>query len=250
MARAIVETWEPEWLVTMRDRWSVVHAEPLTLRAHLAGPVAVDAVDALTVEGALQSVALLDVTGEPAADLFAAAPPGAWCPLVIPIEDAVREGLPVACASVAQWPEDVREGVRRKRRRPDAERLATPAGRGIVPTGGGPYKALDIPVPTRHAQWIDFHVRGDRARLLDLLSVVTGLGRARGQALGQVETWEVLDDPADRSLVHVGRPMRPLPVASAEAAHAEFPGGCIVRECGTRAPYWHRASRALCACPP
>jgi len=247
--RSLVETWEPPWLAAMRERWGVVRAEPLTLRAHLAGPVAVDAVDALTVEGALQSVALLDVTGEPAADLFAAAPPGAWCPLVIPIADVAREGLPVACASIAQWPGDVREGVRRKRRRPDAERLATPAGRGIIPTGGGAFKALDIPVPTRHAAWIDFHVRGDRARLSALLPLVTGLGRARGQALGQVEAWEILDDPADRSLVCEGAPMRPLPVASDEAAHAEFPGGFVLRECGTRAPYWHRASRAVCACP-
>jgi hypothetical protein len=45
-----------------------------------------------------------------------------------------------------------------------------------------------------------------------------------------------------------GHPARPLPVESEAASRALFPHAEVTVS-STRAPYWHRASRCLCAVP-
>ena len=240
-------TWEPSWLARAARDWTAGGTAPLTARAWLASPVAYDARDAVTLDGALSWVVVADASGTTPDDAFADAPRDSYVTIPLPL---ARQDYPagwVWCASSAQWPDGARDDVRKWRKRPHPETLGTS---GKIVTAGGAYKALDLPVPTRVSPWVDFHVRADRDRLTALLRGIHALSRGRGGGLGAVDGWELLDDPADRSLVCDGRPMRPLPVRNAdEAARLYAPGSYELRVCGVRPPYWHRAVKTLAAVP-
>lgn len=232
------------WLAAARAAWLPRESAPLIVRAWLWSPVAVDALDGLQIEGALTWAVVALATGEPPPEAFAAIR-GPHVELPVPIADVDVMGRPIACASDAQLPSVATEVLRKRRRKPHPEAM----GLAKVQTNGGPYKALDIGTPAVTTPCVWWHVRGDRARLAALLREVHAIGRGRSGGLGQVLGWEVMDDPDDASLTRDGRPMRPLPVRDELDADARFPGGYELRETSTRAPYWHRATRALCACP-
>lgn len=228
----------------LRERYAPLVVEPLRLRVHLATETSWDARDRLSIEGALQHIAIMRVTGRDPGDLFE----GVRDPIAlhIPIADTERGGRTIACASLAIPAPFAVFGRRLRARRTRVETIARPT----VMTNGGEYKSLAIRIPTLVTPWLDFYVRGDRARLADLLSDLHYLGRDGARGLCEVHSIEIGDDPDDRSLVYRGRPQRSLPVADEHEAALLFEHGSYeVREANTRAPYWHRASRALCVVP-
>ena len=241
-------TWDPPWRTTARERWAARDTALLTVRAWLAAPVAHDDRDAIALDGALSWVVVADASGMSPDDAFADAPRGSWVEIPLPLgRHEHPSGQWVWCASSPQWPDGARDDVRKVRKRPHPEALGTS---GKLVTAGGQFKALDLPVPTRVTPYVDFHVRADRDRLTTLLQGLHALGRGRSGGLGAVEGYEFLEDPADRSLVCDGRPMRPLPVVdAAEAARLYAPGSYELRRCGVRPPYWHQAVKTLAAVP-
>lgn len=232
-----------------RERWSArpERVEPLIVRAWLSSPVAWDARDGLAIDGALQWAVVLDVCGVLPGDAFAGWPRGVAAEIAAPIADVIQHGRRIACASAPRVAPGATESLRKRRARPHPEAY----GRGDrVYCNGGAFKALDLPIPTLTAPWIEWAVRGDRERIAALLSQVYGLGRDVARGLGAVRGWEITADPDDSALERDGAPARPLPVEDAAEARSRWPWGRYdLRETTTRAPYWHRASRTLCAVP-
>lgn len=226
-----------------RPRYAPREVTPLRLRAWLRQPITWDAYHGLTIEGAIQCVTVIRETGMLPDDAFAGWPRDEFADIPVPIADVTMCGRPIACASRAR-PSDLCElTTRRRRKRPEAEHYAPDR----VMTNGGNFKALDIPVATLTTPFVDFFVRGDRAMLADMLVDVTAIGAGRS-AIGGVMGWEIDPDPDDRALLYERTPQRPLPVADEHDAAITYGAGDYeLRECATRAPYWHRATVALCA---
>lgn len=234
-------TWQPPTFGPWRPR----AVEALRLRLWFSAPVAWDTYDGTTIEGALQYAVVIRDTGRMPSDVFSGCPRDRFVDIPVPIADTTIAGLPIACASWGQPAPEASEGVRYRRKRARVELLRTPGGRGNVVTGGGPYKSLNVPTCVLATPYLDFFVRGDRALLVDLLRDVGAVGRCRAGGLGAVLGAEISEDPEDRSLVWRGRPQRTLPATDQEYE----PGSYVVREAGTRAPYWHRTVRTLCVVP-
>lgn len=239
------------WLARARERWAArpEHVEPLTLRMWLAAPIAWDGYDGLTLEGALQCAVVVHETGRLPDDVFAGCPRDlsiADGDIAIPIADEVIHGHRVACASWARPSRDAVETVRYRRKR---ARVDVMPGSGKLLIAGGPFKSLNVPVPTVTTIYLDFHVRADRERLESLLHTeALTLGRWRSAGLGVVRGTEVLSDPEDRSLTWRGTPQRSIPVRDAQDAE-RYAAPYDLRPATTRAPYWHRRSETLCVVP-
>lgn len=236
------------WRTSAR-RWLPERVAPLRLRVWLTSPVAWDPYGGITIEGALQSVVVTRESGMLPADAFADAPSDFFADVPVPIADEEHAGKLIACASWAV-PQALVETVRKVRRRTREELFPTPGGKGLLVTGGGPYKNTEIPIATVTTPYVEFFVRGDRSKLADLVRDVGSIGRSRAGGLGAVHGVEIDEDPDDRSLVYRGRPQRTIPVADEHDAAVLFEASSYdLREANTRAPYWHRATRALCAVP-
>ena len=229
----------------MRERFAPVRIEPVRVRVWFEAPIAWDVTYPMRIEGALQYAALGRCCRVSPHDLFADYR-GPLFELPIPVADERIEGLPIACASIAHPAPGARFGSRLRARRTRAETINKPT----VMTNGGEYKALAIRVPTLHTPWLDFYVRADVERLADLCRDLQFLGRDGARGMGIVERVEFASDPDDRSLVFERRPQRAIPVANEHDAALRFdPSSYVLGETNTRAPYWNRASRALCAVP-
>lgn len=238
-----------EWLLRARDRWAPRHVEPLTLRMWLGAPLAWDGYDGIRIEGALQSAVVVHETGRMPDDVFHGCPRDLGAEngdIQIPIADEVHHGFRIACASWAQPSPGAIETARFRRKR---ARIDAMPGNGKLLISGGSFKSMSQPIPTVTALHVDFHVRADRERLTELLSIdAMVLGRWRSAGLGHVIGTEILDDPEDRSLTHRGVPMRAIPVKDAKDAE-RFSPSYDLRPTTTRAPYWHARSRTLCVVP-
>lgn len=232
----------PGWLDTARARWAPASDVPLLVRAHLAGPLAWDGYNGVTLEGALQWVVVCRESGMSPPDALVGSP---HVDIQIPIVDITMAGKRVACASWARLPVGYLEDTRLRRKRTRVEAL----GLRQVMTNGGPHKAMQIPVACIVAPYVEFAVRGDRDKIVDLLRDMAGLGRDRGRGLGIVEGWEVVPDPQDGSLVIDGAPQRALPVEDGDLSPYRE-GTYELRDGqGCRAPYWHPSTRTLCVVP-
>jgi hypothetical protein len=230
------------WLKSA-SRWLAEKSEPLCLRAHMASPVASGGDNGLQIEGALQYVVIVRETHRLPDDVFFGCTD--FVDIPIPIVDEEINGKTIAKASWAQLPEGAlyTKRSRRKKTRIDV------FGKGNLTTKCGELKALDITVDAITTPYLDFYVVGDRDKLSDLLSDVGVLGRSRGGGMGVVQGWEVLDADIN-PFVHQQRPMRSIPVSDDHEASVMFEYGTYeLREQTTRAPYWHMATRALCAVP-
>ena len=218
-------------------RWSCELSAPLTLRAWMAAPIAWDPYQGLPCEGALQWAVVALSSGQTPDEAFAGVPMDQAVEIPIPIEDTEMLGRRIALASWAQPSPEAIETIRYRRKRARAEEY----GLAKVQINGGPYKSLNIAVPTLTCAWLDFHAVGDRPKLGELLPHVTHLGRNRAGGMGHVLGWEIMDDPEHRALTDRGRLMRTLPVGCGIEPR---PGTFTIRHSTTRAPYWHR--RSLC----
>lgn len=240
-----------DWLPQAKQHWlpRPDHVAAYRVRVWFQSPIAYDPYYPLTLEGALQHEVILRTTGRLPDDVFADYR-GPLVDIPIPIVDVDRAGRKVAACSVAQLAPGAHESVRRKRKRGRYELYAMPGGRGLLKTSEGSMKSLDVPIQTRVSPYVDFFCVGDGQRLKSLLPTLYRLGRCRGGGLGAVVGCELDLATEDRSLTYRGAPQRILPVASGEDAAREFTAGSYeVRECGTRAPYWHRGSWTLAAVP-
>jgi len=231
------------WTDDVQSWWPTIKT-PLRIRAFLKSPMAHDSCRGMSgLEGALQTVVVEQETGRNSFEAITEL--GTFFDIPIPIADVDMHGFKIAQCSHAQWPEHAIEDKRARRKRTDLEAI----GRDKIMTAGGAFKALDLEVPTLIASWIDFYVVGDPVKLRELLPCVGGFGREWRRGFGAVESFEI-SDSEDWSLVRDCRPMRNLPVESEHEAGILYdPSSCDVRMETTRAPYWHRRSRALCACP-
>lgn len=235
------------WCARARAAWTCrpAHAEPLVVRVEWAlGPVR-PRVQEITLEGALQAAVVTWATGLPASEAFVGFPGDVMADLPIPLLDVEMHGARIACASWPRWSSDAREAVSSYVHKPAVEEM----GQRKVNVVSGEAKPKRQHVPFRVASWCDFDVVGDRERLVALARLVTGFGGRRSAGHGAPLRLTVAPSDADRSIVRDGSPARPLPVADEAEAVARFPRGYVLDECGTRAPYWHRASKRLCACP-
>lgn len=231
------------WLPAAREAWlpRLEHTRPLIVRAWLSSPLVRPRRGELALDALLGYAVVARASGELPCDAMAHVPSGLHVDIPVPIADDPETG--VACAA---WPrhERAREALTRYVRKPEVEGLP---GRRVW-VAGGECKPTRDDTPLRCAAWIEWDVVGDAERIEALLADCHALGGRRAAGHGAVLRWEVRDAGADHSLVRDGSPARPLPLQGDE--DARFPGGWLLAEMSVRAPYWHRATRTLCAVPP
>lgn len=117
-----------------------------------------------------------------------------------------------------------------------------------VNLGAGPQKIYRIPMSTMHLRGdqITWWCQGDMGKLMELLQLVTGIGKKRAVGLGAVREWTV--EPCDAwpgfpVLSERGLALRNLPI--------DTEGLCVGAMDVQRLdpPYWVFADRVECAIP-
>lgn len=229
----------PAWLAAARDGWLPREARPLRVTAHLAAPTSFERGEGLRLEGVLSWVVVARVTGLPPREAFAGLGIADYVDIPVPIADVEMHGWRIAQCSDAELAPIATEAVRRRRKKPHPEAM----GLAKVATTGGPWKALDIPTVAWATPTLTWWLLGDEARLRDLLVDCHAVGRARSGGLGQVLAWEV---DADEGAATRWRE-RALPVPDTGDV-SEWPER-DVRAAALRVPCWHRAVKAMAACP-
>ncbi len=232
-----------DWLTDCRALFGARQhlVRPHKVEALLASPIAVEPQRPIMLEGALQSAAIVATTGRLPSEVGLG--PEIFVDIPIPIGDGERAGRLVARCSAAFG--EAGDDHRVLRQRP---RTASYAGR--VSESCGMCKAWQVPQAVRSTARLTWYMQADAERLHALLRGVLAIGRSRQAGLGHVALWRVTPLQDDLSWVAAdGRPSRPLPVESRDAAAAEFGGDVQTAVCGYRAPYWHRDARVLCALP-
>jgi hypothetical protein len=229
------------WLDNAKARWSPSTVEPFCVRVWFSSPVAWSR-DGIQLDGYLQRLVVERETGMAADDVFSGFPNAEDAGITIPVGHVQIGPYDVACVSWG-WPPSVAvESLRWRRRRTRVDVLAM----NKVVVAGGAFKSTNIPLPTLATPWLDFYMVGDRAKVRDLLSDATALGRGYGAGYGTILGIEYLPDAEGRSLAWKGRPMRHLPMmAGCPTLSEDF----YVDEKPARAPYWKRTNVSMCAIP-
>lgn len=229
------------WLDAARARWLPTTITSFCVRVWFSSPVAWSR-DGLQLDGYLQRLVVERETGMPSDDVYAECPRNLDTNISIPIRHVPIGPFEVACASWGMPPAIAVESLRWRRRRTRVDVL----GMDKVVVAGGAFKSTNIPLPTLSTPWLDFYVSGDEAKVRDLLSDATAMGRGYGAGYGTIFGVEYLPDPEDRSLAWNGRPMRHLPMfAGCPPLTEEF----YVDEKPARAPYWMARNVSMCAIP-
>lgn len=229
----------PPWLAAARDAWLPRESAPLRVTAHMASPTSFEAGEGLRLEGVLSWVVVTLTTGLPPREAFEGVGLADYVDIPVPVCDEVMHGWRIAQCSDAQLAPVAVEVVRKRRKKPHPEAL----GLHKVQTTGGPWKALDIPTVAWSSPTLTWWLLGDEARLRRLLAECHAVGRARSGGLGQVVAWEVERDESARERWRE----RALPVPDTGDVSA-WPDR-DVRVAALRVPCWHRAVKALAACP-
>ena len=94
-------------------------------------------------------------------------------------------------------------------------------------------------VPARR---VTFYTCGDAEALEKLLSALPGLGKKTAIGFGMISNFTIKDVREDRSLVHKGKAMRPIPVELVKYAEEVVP-------MAYRAPYWAKENVKPCVPP-
>ncbi len=228
------------WLDRARATWAPREREEFTVRVWLSSPIAWGEYG-IQLDGLLQRLVVERETGLPSDDVFAEYPREASVDIQIPVVDVMIGDLPIARCSWGVPAPVAAESLRWRRKR---ARLEAMSGNRVT-IAGGPYKSTNIPVQTLVTPWLDFHVVGDLGRVRELLGEATALGRGYSSGLGTILGVEYLPDPEGRSLACGGRPMRSVPLGLG-APRMQDP---LVMLTNTRAPYWARKGRVVCAVP-
>jgi hypothetical protein len=111
-----------------------------------------------------------------------------------------------------------------------------------VSKGTGPLRDWMIRLPYAPAETVTFYGHGNLPEVLRLLSFLPALGKKTAYGFGAFHSVEVEELPKDRSVVHEGRAMRPIPVGMLEEADETM-------ITAYRSPYWAKENVAECARP-
>ena len=228
---------------------------PLRIAAHLAGGVAYNPGEGLSIDGPLAWAAALERTGAAALDEIEHAELTRLCAEpdpAVPLAVHRAAGFWCYCASFAEVHGGQRtELVHWNKRWDDAlaqqamERGALDlSGRTRVDTGAGEFRSYHMPLYLEYAERLLWYVVGDRAEVTRLLAAhITHLGKKRAHGHGMVVEWEVLPaGSADRWLWRApGELARPAPLAMLP----DWTGATELR--GYRPPYWLPQHQAECA---
>lgn len=150
-------------------------------------------------------------------------------------------------AAALMWSIEARELRYVQRRFPLAEAIAYgDAKLRRVQQSSGSQKAFRIPAERQHTSPLEAWCVGERQPVVDLLSVVTRLGRRRGAGDGLVREWHV--EPCEPwgdgfPVLRDGRPMRPLPLDTPGLGEHSPRIGRLTY------PYWLRVGEEALACP-
>lgn len=235
------------WLERARERWSPLrHPECFTVRMWFSSPVAWSE-HGVQLDGLLQRIVVERETGMASDDVFAECPKGLNPEIQIPIIDVTIADTTISCASWGVPPRIAIESLRWRRKRARLEALAG----NRVTIAGGPYKSTNIPVPVLVTPFLDFHLVGCRAYVMDLLRDATAIGRGYSSGLGTILGTESMHDHESsmygscRALVWQGKPMRSIPIGPG-MPKMDDP---FIRLASTRAPYWANKNPRVCAVP-
>lgn len=159
----------------------------------------------------------------------------------LPFATSVYEGKRIYHVSFAQWPKIVAEDFQNYAKRFDvglSDVIDFKQRRGNVNTISGQYKNQFIKVYYRHAIYVDWYAKGDRAELERLLPHITNLGKKSAQGWGAVLRWEIIPIKKDYSIFNSeGKLVRSLP-----SQFGKF-------QYGYKAPFWVRDNQAMCEMP-
>lgn len=233
---------------------------PLTITAHMAGPLAYHPGEGIPIDSPLQYAATLEALGEeffaahPANDELArlSAEPHPGVPLAVHRHGGAPTDW-LYCASLAE-PEGRHAGQRlhwNKRFDDGLAQRALESGvltlekKSKVQINSGEFKSYHMPLFLEHVERLVWYAIGDEAEARRLLEThVHHLGKKRNTGHGVVVAWEVapFDGPADRWLWRApGVPARAIPLGMLEGWEGE------TMIAGTRPPYWLAAHQMECA---
>lgn len=167
--------------------------------------------------------------------------PNTYSGCVLPIMRVNEDGpLWYYAASFAQWPEATTEGKDHWNARIDTAYLDLVdfgKRKARIDVGAGEFKSYHMPIFYRHAEHINWYVRGLKSVIEDRLTHMTHLGKKTSQGWGRVACWEVSDWPEDWSVRGPeGRLMRAIPASSGAYS-------------GYRPSYWLPKNQSLCEMP-
>jgi hypothetical protein len=216
-----------------------MRAQPFVLRFRLATPVCLNH-PWLHLDGVLAHLMHQRLLGRdyytlPTKRVVSATIPRAW-------HHAVIHYRGLAWASVSWFePADVGYRVLDYFKRFEETPLLTRRQRK-VPLGSGRYRAWRLRWVYVPAAAVTFYGRGQLDLVRDFLGDLTHLGNDTRVGWGRIAEWRLEPIPEDRSLVHEGRAMRPIPVRFLRQWSEAVP-------LAWKPPYWAAESVELCAPP-
>lgn len=121
-------------------------------------------------------------------------------------------------------------------------------GKVRVDVGSGHFKSYHMPLVLKSYKTIEFYVRGDTERVMELLEKhINFLGKKSSQGYGEVRCWSFEETEEDYSLWKDGQPMRPMPAKECEE---ELKGKLFnMQEYAIIPPYWRHDHREICIMP-
>lgn len=213
--------------------------QPLEVTVRLAGQV--------SLPGGMLALDSLLAAAVALRDAIPPAPPGGYRHIDVPLEWAHGRRFHLASFAVADWEaHDVRH-IHRRFPLDLAQDMGSPKLRRVN-LSAGPTKSYRIPLEVGHVRGdgLTWWCVGDALQVLELLGLVTHVGKKRGVGLGEVFGWEVRPCTPwgdGFPVVKDGRALRPLPpdwpgLVTPELAYANL-----------TYPYWDKAREELCAMP-
>ena len=111
-----------------------------------------------------------------------------------------------------------------------------------VRSGIGHFKNTMIRLKYYPCRSVRFYCVGDRVLIGDLLEGLPGLGKKVSAGFGFIRDYDIREIDEDKSIMHGGVAMRPIPVSAIESCSRSM-------SMAYKAPYWAATSYAMCAVP-
>lgn len=210
---------------------------PLTVRAHLSTPAALEwplMLDALLLGGLGAEMGAADESGWADGTEVEAQP--------LPLARVEADGLWwYACSQITPEGPQAKDYVNRV---PLVEEYARLTDRGSVNVASGPDKRMRRPIYYRPGMCdLTWTAVGDLQRVAELLARVSSIGKLRGHGWGWVRAWSVAPGGPDLAAYRHRVDLRHLP---ADGAHPRCEGRVTRRGLVLRPPYWRRVGQVDC----
>ena len=111
-----------------------------------------------------------------------------------------------------------------------------------VRSGIGHFKNTIIRLNYYPCRSVRFYCVGDGNLIGGLLDGLPGLGKKVSAGFGFIKNYDIREMDEDRSIMHEGVAMRPIPVSAIESCSESM-------SMAYKAPYWAATSYAMCAVP-